>query len=244
MDLVPSDVYVDGQVIDKANYNQGIYHTTPANGRYSVLNGNIENANLAPSFVAPRRLLWPGQGVRGHAGTRRSENSYYSDYATSGEDDDLFTVHSVALDVDLPFACSFLMWQAQVYISHWRGFSTGADEVAVGEQQDMRYRLRLNGTNLTETTRGLGCSVLHNLTTALGGVDIREDSHQRFTNLSWMQKPAAAGRHRLEMRVYMKLEVIEDTHEVDIAEITPQVDFRYYSRCTFGFGGVVAVAFP
>lgn len=242
-DLVPVDVYTDGAVLDTDLYNKGLYYaTTPASGRFSVLNGRIDGNNLDAGFVATPRHLQPLQGPRGFNAEGGLTKSYYNDYNTSETSEDLFTVHGITLEFDVPHAYDLCMWQMGFYLSHWRVFLKGEQEATLfGSLQDMRYRLSLDGSALSWTTRGLGCTARVDGTATANDLTILEKTHQRYAHISHMQQPLNAGRHYLELRVYMKQETVPDTTELKIADNEYDVDVTYYSRMTFGLFNVCAI---
>lgn len=239
--LVPVDVYVDGAVLNTVNYNKGCYSATAEEGRYSVLNGKIEAANMDGGFSAPPRLLQPLQGVQGFNASGRSPQSFYNDYNAAPADDTLFSVHGITLEFDVAYTCDFALWQMGFFLSHWRAFVVNDQEEPRGPVQDLRYRLSLDGSPLAWTTRGLGCTARIDQTATSNDLTILERVHQRYAHISHMQTPVAPGRHYLELRVYMALETVNDTTNMKIADNSYDVEVDYYSRLTFGMRNVCAV---
>ena len=242
-DLVPVDVYTDGAVLDTANYNLGMYSATAAQGRYSVLNGQIEAANIKSGFLAPRRLLQPMQGPVGYNSSGRRTQQFYNDYTVSADINQRFTVHGITLEFDVPRAYDLCMWQMGFYASHWRGFVKGDQEATVrGPVQPIRSYLYLNGSALGWTERGYGADAIIDQTATVSDLEVRERIHQRYMHISHMQTSLPAGRHYLDLRVYMEGSVIPDETEIKIADNEYDVDVNYYSRLTFGLHNVCVVA--
>jgi hypothetical protein len=202
-------------LLNIAGHNANVFSTTAGQGVMSEPNGNLEIANLDPTFKVRDEHVMSEEAVMAKSeGLTAPMDVYNNAFAMREEDDPVFVpIGGLCQRVYIPFNVSAVMWQWSFYVAVWRPFmvQTAEDQLLGADIPQVSVRLFIDGVEYPAFRRPLPVSADLWLSSTVGvnhfgsaGTQINyENVSAVWYDISKLQTTVAAGYHELSVKLYM-----------------------------------------
>lgn len=203
-------------LLNIAGHNANVFSTTAGQGVMSEPNGNLEIANLDPTFKVRDEHVMSEEAVMAKSeGLTVPMDVYNNAFAMREEDDPVFVpIGGLCQRVYIPFNVSAVMWQWSFYVAVWRPFMVRVFETTLlgADIPQVSVRLFIDGVEYPAFRRPLPVSadlvLSDTIGASAGGSAIPSQINYENVSAVWydiskLQTQVAAGYHELSVKLYM-----------------------------------------